>query len=513
MIKGHTKIELTNVRTGEKKVVEDDNLVTNAIKYFLKNPLCPPIDNTYVGDNPTISDADKWFGGLLLFHDTIEEDADNCLIPTDNQMIGNARVNYASASGVPEFGAYNSEESAYTIQDGKITRKFVYDFGTSKGNGTISCVALTNIHAGYWGAGNTSGKYEALNVDGYNYGNESTSGSPISDYSIYNYKNSRNACYLLDANGDEAIDKQILFIDYDTNTMYFIDKYNIVYNSSYKDKHFTTTGKLRLYKAYYPLKSYNPLSIATIEKNRLYNIRTYRIYDYVDITVPDELKTYNSNITYDYCNPSVTNDGIWLVFYNKSTKLFMCWFISADLKTTKYVNVKNTAGTISLTSYFGNTKYRSIVIYKNYLLGYYNSSNNIKLYAINMNNNTDVFEFKLFNTYNTSAYNFTIIGDQLFLCHYRNISAIDIKNKVVKPINATHLVYSDNVGYDHNTFLQICGTDKQVLWTQDATGYIACMQNVYPNVFMLSTINNLPEPVTKTNDMTMKITYTLTSDL
>ena len=31
MIKGHTKIELTNVKTGQKKVIEDTNMVTNGM--------------------------------------------------------------------------------------------------------------------------------------------------------------------------------------------------------------------------------------------------------------------------------------------------------------------------------------------------------------------------------------------------------------------------------------------------------------------------------------------------
>ena len=35
----------------------------------------------------------------------------------------------------------------------------------------------------------------------------------------------------------------------------------------------------------------------------------------------------------------------------------------------------------------------------------------------------------------------------------------------------------------------------------------------YRNPYTLSTINNLPEPVTKTSDMTMKITYTVTSKI
>ena len=37
--------------------------------------------------------------------------------------------------------------------------------------------------------------------------------------------------------------------------------------------------------------------------------------------------------------------------------------------------------------------------------------------------------------------------------------------------------------------------------------------NIVRNPFTLSTINNLPEPVTKTSDMTMKITYTITSKI
>lgn len=37
-LKGTTRIELTNVKTGEKEVIEKDNLVTNAVASILGNP-------------------------------------------------------------------------------------------------------------------------------------------------------------------------------------------------------------------------------------------------------------------------------------------------------------------------------------------------------------------------------------------------------------------------------------------------------------------------------------------
>ena len=60
MLKGHTKIELTNVKTGEKKVVEKHNLVTNGIaSLYGKLPKECLFED--------VSNIDFHFGGLLLF--------------------------------------------------------------------------------------------------------------------------------------------------------------------------------------------------------------------------------------------------------------------------------------------------------------------------------------------------------------------------------------------------------------------------------------------------------------
>jgi hypothetical protein len=166
-MKGHTKIELTNVKTGEVKVIEDDNLVTNAMAKMIETTPycgCTGTYNIFSKSSPLI---DKLCGGLLLFSEPIEEDPNKYTTPKNIKIVGNARMNYASGQDVPEFGAYNAEESTWNPDTGE--RKYVYDFSTSKGNGTISCVALTNPFLGYFGTGNYSGKFESLTVENVNY--------------------------------------------------------------------------------------------------------------------------------------------------------------------------------------------------------------------------------------------------------------------------------------------------------------------------------------------------------
>ena len=69
-MKGHMKIELFDAKTGKREEVhEDDNLVTNAVKYLL----------SYVNrlnrapSNDVFPIATNSLGGGMLFDDTVEE--------------------------------------------------------------------------------------------------------------------------------------------------------------------------------------------------------------------------------------------------------------------------------------------------------------------------------------------------------------------------------------------------------------------------------------------------------
>jgi hypothetical protein len=139
MIKGRTKIELFDAGSGRReKVFEDENLVTNAIRYAM---------NIESAGNQRLDDwifplATKALGGLLMFDGTLEEDAENIYLPHDVHIVGYG--NTAANTDNIRRGSYNVAESGPT-DDGYIS---VWDFGTSQANGVIRSVARTSVNAG-----------------------------------------------------------------------------------------------------------------------------------------------------------------------------------------------------------------------------------------------------------------------------------------------------------------------------------------------------------------------------
>ena len=94
--------------------------------------------------------AQTMFGGLLLFGDTLNTDPDDYEIPTTNI------TGYASQSAYAGLdlarGSFNQSEGGVQ-EDGSY--KFVWDFGTAQGNGTIKSLALCPNIMGKIGASNT----------------------------------------------------------------------------------------------------------------------------------------------------------------------------------------------------------------------------------------------------------------------------------------------------------------------------------------------------------------------
>jgi hypothetical protein len=82
-------------------------------------------------------------GGVLLYQNEIEEDPTLIYAPLDNPLVGYASNDVNTTEDV-QRGSRNLTESKAV--DGGF--KYVWDFATSQANGTISCIALTNILAG-----------------------------------------------------------------------------------------------------------------------------------------------------------------------------------------------------------------------------------------------------------------------------------------------------------------------------------------------------------------------------
>ena len=146
MIKGKTKIKLTNVYTGEVEVIEEENMVTNALQYIFN-----PVGYIKAGSTMYGSDYVNYYatltGGLLLLDKTVTEDTDNIFLDTSVGVTGCAVFGKQNTSDQTLRGNYNATETEIDVVNRTI--KYVYDFDTAEANGTIACVALTHAYGGY----------------------------------------------------------------------------------------------------------------------------------------------------------------------------------------------------------------------------------------------------------------------------------------------------------------------------------------------------------------------------
>jgi hypothetical protein len=144
MLKGTTKIELTDVNTGETQVIEKHNAITGASQELFNPTLGHlTIESSLTSRLPAHTNL---LGGLLLFDSKIEGDPLPLYAPEDVKLVGCAR--YGSQNGSSKyFGNYNGAESVFDTENK--TAKLVYDFRTSEANGTINSICLTSLNGGY----------------------------------------------------------------------------------------------------------------------------------------------------------------------------------------------------------------------------------------------------------------------------------------------------------------------------------------------------------------------------
>jgi len=80
-LKGTTKIELTDVHTGEVEVYENHNMVTNALRDIFTPLGLSQRPSRYFSD--FVPYYEKLLGGILCFDKEISENADDYFPPVD----------------------------------------------------------------------------------------------------------------------------------------------------------------------------------------------------------------------------------------------------------------------------------------------------------------------------------------------------------------------------------------------------------------------------------------------
>lgn len=491
--KGTATIELTNA-DGSKEIIKHDNMITNAV-----NDMCMSQRGEMASILKIVNNGDSYaqalFGGLLLFGDTLNQDADDYFIPTAN-ITGYASQDAYAGLDVAR-GSFNASEGGVQ-EDGSY--KFVWDFSTSQGNGTIKSLALCPNIMGQIGASDTIINSEAkdfyvtndLTAPFHSYGRMLSDDGTTEGISNY--------CFCIVAVvGDIA---------------YAMDYYNVYRESNYNSRHLSQNGGiLKLYKF-----KLGATSISLADK-----VCMARYLGCDDITLPSDfmsvLPTSYSICAffnwYDFDTKKIILTPCCLspdLAVNSTTKLAEI-DLANNMTVTTYTFTNNTAGYIKgdtgfslLYSSGGKTNFFAC---KDYVVNFSIVGSKNKMYVTKRSDNTQVLEVKYsngnsFEFDSTSGLIFRplFVNKNMFVFEYyasRNYYYIlDMNTGIIKRTNAKNLSVNNMLDIGNKTVYARCFSYLQY--------------GLMVNPFILTTKNNLDSPVTKTSSQTMKITYTLSEN-
>jgi hypothetical protein len=443
MLKGHAQIELSDVHTGKKQVLESDNMFTDAISTLLNRR---GIVNG--GSNSTstfyLPLQEKALRGILLFPVALEENAS--MIYPKTAFIAHAGNDTGVGTDASK-GAYNETES------GAITNgyRYVWDFTTSQGNGTIACLCLTsNIFGNECMKSNTSTFFNDLDTYCTQLPHPSLqTGEPEFAHNIY------RGC-VIGGGTDYAL--------YAIPSYSADNKYNFGSLTLLKIHH--STAGVSLSTSHTPVielvKQINFTEHSTVYGfNFFYNNLVYCVC-YIDATSICLYKINVENETIEKDIVSVTDAPSTFYDYNSFNKNGYLYFLqgAGDTKTLVKMNLANYTDITPIIE--TSARWPS--------LRYFEKSKTARIAeagivfeddTVYLDSNTDGFDA---NSY------------------YSNDTGEILTNGLYSLMIASHDTSSVN--------------------------YIAAEQTLYAGY--LATINNLPSPVTKTAEQTMKITYTVT---
>lgn len=465
MLKGTMKIQLTDVHTGEKKTVVEHNMITNALTELFK-PLglikAPSkVMNSWAPYYQTL------IGGILLFDNNIEENPNNVYPPATANLIGCASYNEQNNTTGTTRGGYNQTESELNLTNRYM--KFVYDFATSQANGTISSVCLTHKQGGFTGYGSDSSirnsSYNlALSVDDgtlqYVHTNY-TGGNTGDKYSGLTLEKSE-MLFLIDRQNDIAY----YFRVDNATSIQIIKRRAYLQSVSVLENPYTQKALIEDF----------PLDTLTTEMPTSYF--SYN-YDYVD------------HCLYIFSSPS---------YYRKTNETFIVTKISIlNWQVTQYTMTNTTDVNLSTNGMRYGFVHNGFLYLKSYSSPY-------EIYKFEVGNSANVV--KIHYPANISSIDATpqlAINERIYY-EYSTSSTTNSRTYVVNAQNNSFLypeAYRINGGSNQPCYTPVL--DEPMLYFCSYGNWSTSTFIVLANY--LATINNLSEPVTKTADKTMKVTY------
>lgn len=477
--KGHTKIELTNVKTGEVEVFEEDNLVTDAVNDLLgKNFFGLGLLNSdsygkdyKYGQIP----AHNLFSGIMLFENQMTEDASNIFWSNDNipkAWAGNKQ----NAGTCAKRGSINIEETGSTDTG----YQFVWEWTTSQGNGSYSCVCLTNGETG--NMDDTFGnRYDGSNV-----------AYPIAQMLAKMENSKQLPGYSAATDADDIFLKlnKCCYIDYENGIWYYLS-----INSATEIT--ITPFKRKI--------NYLPLG----QSNYINKALSTSVNDYYAKELTSQTFTLSEAINYNSLakiNSVSCRDGEIFIFTvgNGSNSVTIT---KINVKDVNNISVEQSVMTYSDVKFgiAGNSGVdfvHNLFPFSNdylYLPDYYDVYSYVKVSITNAADISNVVQ------------DGTLTKDLRQTFPSVNVYESGLHFNVYAGTGAKHFLLNDKLTemqslvYDYATNTAVVNQISRLM-------YLVCYEKAQyfmMNTYYLATINNISQ-ITKTADKTMKITYTIT---
>lgn len=549
-LKGHTKIELTNINTGEVEVYEDNNMVTNALEHYFAN-------YGYFGKYQDIYSSKslsnflrRFTGGLLLFDTPLEERVDNVLPPGGAWMTGRG-CNLTYSGTDTTMGSFSSESKSLYNGHGY---QYVWEFNSSQANGKIASACLTTNFGGKMGVGgNTvdSSIAQDSNIDAV------MQTSEISGFNQYNQilninPESNNATFLKMAKSDGL---NYYYLASNSGCMSYSSSLGAsrpFVTQSHLDNSFIGTHDLKLIKQRFPI---NNLSIFDFNSTAQEEI-TIHLPELDDI-ITNEMKTVGSvnrtcyfaydifphkNCFYFYfsyffgqrsSNSMIDNDPYsasgWNNTYNSI--LGYAWKINnktfeieqfyeiknlitgIDNTIAAYQGIGSSKTTIGMENISNEQKGLKYITEEGIFIGTAAQTDNYDaLYTLDLN---DQIEAKwitatsgLLPRWPHNTFKFQCC------CSYNGkIYGRDQNSSIIRVFDYIDNIYS-NLTYQTGWLFYNANT----AYISTIDEYVVMIIPNYDKIhlqwfpFMLVTINNLPQEIIKSPEQTMKVTYTIIDD-
>ena len=464
MLHGRAVIELHNNKTHRDERIVHDNMLTNWIRDSMRG-----ISNVNLGLTEMFNvNKENLFKGLMMFDTPLSNDASDYLFPKPSvaRMVAHGDGVAYSGSDYTR-GSYNASQSSSSA--GSVT--YTWDFTQEQGNGTIASLGLCNPNFARIGSGqlvqtaaNTTEKILLPRID-------------KSSLSLTSSTNMNTVCY----NGK---------------------MYTVTFSSSV----LTVVKKNLCSKVYNPVRDW--LSKLTTQARALADLVT-------EETATTDLSSALgsvSKIAIGFVSGKLYILAATANWSNGSTKTLVVYDLESKQYTTQVIT-NNTGKTLYLSNWWSDNVIGQIAVYDGYL---YIDSTDKNLCYIKLSDNTDAGVVTLpdgttqvsmtldFNS--RMRMGFCEMGNlMVYIPAYAASSSAQqyyfLDGRTAYPNNLLSIGYvASGQEYGYNIG-DADGVYK--LFTSTNTTYTYALP-------CLTTKNNLESAVTKTADMTMRVTYTVT---